>query len=137
MDLEIEFEQEDDGRWIAEIPSLPGVMVYGASKHEAHSKVQALALRVIADQIERNLTATDHVHFAAKARRVFRALLKIGWQQDSRSTSGSHRTLLRAGFPAFTWSFHDRDELGPKMLARIAKRTGLRPEDISPNRPLQ
>lgn len=65
MDLEIEFEQENDGRWIAEIPSLPGVMVYGASKEEARSKVQALALRVIADQIERDMTSTDHVHFAA------------------------------------------------------------------------
>jgi len=44
----IEFEQEDDGRWIAEIPALPGVMSYGATKREAESKVEALALRVIA-----------------------------------------------------------------------------------------
>ena len=50
MDCEIEFEQEEDGRWIAEIPSLPGVMAYGASKTEAESKVEAMALRVIADQ---------------------------------------------------------------------------------------
>lgn len=47
MDLEIEFERENDGRWIAEIPSLPGVMVYGITKDEARSKVQALALHVI------------------------------------------------------------------------------------------
>jgi predicted RNase H-like HicB family nuclease len=46
MDYAIEFEQEDDGRWIAEIPSLPGVMVYGVTKAEAESKLQALALRV-------------------------------------------------------------------------------------------
>lgn len=65
MDLEIEFEQEDDGRWIADIPSLPGVMVYGASKQEVQSKVQVLALRVIADQIEREMTSTDRVLFAA------------------------------------------------------------------------
>ncbi len=65
MDLAIEFEQEDDGRWIAEIPSLPGVMAYGGSKLEAQSRVQALALRVIADQLECDVTATDHVHFAA------------------------------------------------------------------------
>lgn len=65
MDLEIEFEEEDDGRWIAEIPALPGVMVYAATRQEAQSKVQALALRVIADQIERDMTATDHVNFAA------------------------------------------------------------------------
>ena len=51
MDFEIEFEQEDDGRWIAEIPTLPGVMAYGVTKKDAESKVQAIALRVIADKI--------------------------------------------------------------------------------------
>ncbi|AFL90211.1 hypothetical protein Terro_4003 [Terriglobus roseus DSM 18391] len=65
MDYEIEFEQEDDGRWIAEIHSLPGVMVYGATKAEAESRVQALALRVTADQLEREQSTTDHVGFAA------------------------------------------------------------------------
>jgi predicted RNase H-like HicB family nuclease len=53
MNLAIEFEQEDDGRWIAEIPSLPGVMAYGTTKPHAESKVEALALRAIADRIER------------------------------------------------------------------------------------
>jgi predicted RNase H-like HicB family nuclease len=47
MDYAIEFDREEDGRWIAEIPSLPGVMAYGASKLEAESKVQAIALRVV------------------------------------------------------------------------------------------
>jgi predicted RNase H-like HicB family nuclease len=47
MDCQIEFEREDDGRWIAEIVSLPGVMAYGTTKQEAQSKVQAIALRVI------------------------------------------------------------------------------------------
>ena len=64
MDYSIEFEREDDGRWIAEIPSLPGVMAYGSSKQEAESKVQAIALRVIADTLERDHTTTDHVQFA-------------------------------------------------------------------------
>ena len=50
MNLHIEFEQEDDGRWIAEIPELPGVLVYGATKEDAKSKVEALAFRVLADQ---------------------------------------------------------------------------------------
>jgi len=50
MNYSIEFEQEEDGRWIAEIPSLPGVMAYGISKVEAESKVEAMALRVIADR---------------------------------------------------------------------------------------
>jgi len=65
MDFEIEFEQEDDGRWIAEIPTLPGVMAYGVTKKDAESKVQAIALRVIADNLERDHATTDHVQFAA------------------------------------------------------------------------
>jgi predicted RNase H-like HicB family nuclease len=50
--MKIEIDKEDDGRWIAEIPDLPGVMVYGKTREEAISKVQALALRVLADRIE-------------------------------------------------------------------------------------
>jgi predicted RNase H-like HicB family nuclease len=65
MDYEIEFDQEDDGRWIAEIPSLPGVMAYGRSKADAESKVEAMALRVIADAIERDNATMTHVHFAS------------------------------------------------------------------------
>lgn len=65
MNYEIEFEQEDDGRWIAEIPSLSGVMAYGASKVDAESKVEAMALRVIADALERDNTTMTHVGFAA------------------------------------------------------------------------
>ncbi len=65
MDYRIEFDQEVDGRWIAEIVDLPGVMAYGASRMEAQSKVQAIALRVIADRLEREQTTTDHVQFAA------------------------------------------------------------------------
>lgn len=65
MDFEIEFEQEDDGRWIAEIPSLPGVMAYGETKAKAVSKVQALALRVTADRLEEEKATTDHIRFAA------------------------------------------------------------------------
>ncbi|HDQ39682.1 MAG TPA: type II toxin-antitoxin system HicB family antitoxin [Desulfonatronum sp.] len=49
--MRIELEREDDGRWIAEIPELPGVMVYGATREQAISKVKALALRTMADQI--------------------------------------------------------------------------------------
>ncbi len=64
MSYNIEFEQETDGRWIAEIPSLPGVMAYGETKAEAKSKVEALALRVIADRLERDQATTDGVAFA-------------------------------------------------------------------------
>ena len=52
VNLTIETEQEDDGRWIAEVPALPGVMVYGATRDEAVSRVQTLALRVMADRLE-------------------------------------------------------------------------------------
>jgi predicted RNase H-like HicB family nuclease len=52
MKLRVEFEQETDGRWIAEITALPGVMAYGASREQALAAAEALALRVIADRIE-------------------------------------------------------------------------------------
>jgi predicted RNase H-like HicB family nuclease len=64
MDFEIVFEREEDGRWIAAIDSLPGVMAYGASQQEAKSRVEALALRVIADRIELEQSAPDQVRFA-------------------------------------------------------------------------
>ncbi len=50
--FKVEFEQEDDGRWIAEIADLPGVLAYGSTVEEARARVQALALRVIADRLE-------------------------------------------------------------------------------------
>jgi predicted RNase H-like HicB family nuclease len=50
--MKIEIEREDDGRWIAEIPELPGVMAYGNTRSEAISKAQVLALRVLADKLE-------------------------------------------------------------------------------------
>jgi predicted RNase H-like HicB family nuclease len=52
MKLAIETEREDDGRWMAEVPELPGVLTYGQTREEAIQRVQALALRVLADRIE-------------------------------------------------------------------------------------
>ena len=52
MNIVVEFDQEDDGRWIAEIPALPGAIAYGASKKEARNRVVALALRILTDRIE-------------------------------------------------------------------------------------
>ena len=66
---------------------------------------------------------------AAKARRVLAALLRIGWNVK-RQSGTSHRVLARAEWPDFVFAFHDEEELGPCMLARIAKRTGLRPGDL-------
>jgi predicted RNase H-like HicB family nuclease len=65
MELKIVFDREEDGRWIAEIESLPGVLAYGATMIEAQSKVEALALRVIADRIEKEQSTTGLVRFAA------------------------------------------------------------------------
>jgi predicted RNA binding protein YcfA (HicA-like mRNA interferase family) len=60
---------------------------------------------------------------------VYRALLRIGWSAKAQKSS-SHITLQRAGYADFVWAFHDGVEIGPKMLARIAKHTGLRIEDL-------
>lgn len=65
---------------------------------------------------------------ATRASRVLAALLRIGW--SIKRQSGSHRTLQRAGWPDYVFAFHDGDEIGPRMLARIAKRTGLTPRDL-------
>jgi predicted RNA binding protein YcfA (HicA-like mRNA interferase family) len=63
-----------------------------------------------------------------RARLVLAALLRIGWTHKRQS--GSHRTLARDGWPDFVFAFHDNEEIGPRMLARIAKRTGLTPSDL-------
>lgn len=52
MQLTLTIDREDDGRWIVEVPELPGVMVYGATRGEAMAKAEVLALRVLADRIE-------------------------------------------------------------------------------------
>lgn len=65
---------------------------------------------------------------SARARRVLAALLRIGWAVKRQR--GSHRTLGRDGWADYTWAFHDDDEIGPAMLARIAKATGLTPGDL-------
>jgi predicted RNase H-like HicB family nuclease len=55
----VELEREDDGRWIAEVPSLPGVMVYAPTREEAMARVEALALRLLADRLERGEAVPD------------------------------------------------------------------------------
>lgn len=65
---------------------------------------------------------------ATKARRVLAALLRIGWRVKRQS--GSHRVLERDGWPDCVFAFHDDEEIGPRMLARIAKRTGLQRGDL-------
>jgi predicted RNA binding protein YcfA (HicA-like mRNA interferase family) len=65
---------------------------------------------------------------ATKARRVLAALLRIGWRKKRQS--GSHQILKREGWDDMVFAFHDDDEIGPRMLARIAKRTGLSRDDL-------
>ena len=66
---------------------------------------------------------------AHKAKRVLAALLRIGWT-IKREGSGSHQVLQREGWADFVFASHDSVEIGPKMMSRIARRTGLRPEDL-------
>ena len=65
---------------------------------------------------------------STRSRLVLAALLRIGW--SVRRQTGSHKVLSRDGWPDLVFAFHDRDELGPRMLARIAKHSGLSPEDL-------
>lgn len=91
MPLTIEVELEDDGRWLAEVPELPGVLTYGQTRQEAIEKVQVVSLRVLADRL-------DHGEPVPQMSGVF--------------------------------AFHDDDEIGPRMLSRIAKHTGLTRGDL-------
>jgi predicted RNase H-like HicB family nuclease len=67
MIFTVEFEQEDDGRWLAEVLELPGVLAYGQTSEEAIAKSQALALRVLADRLEHGESAHEflNISFAA------------------------------------------------------------------------
>jgi predicted RNA binding protein YcfA (HicA-like mRNA interferase family) len=63
-----------------------------------------------------------------KGRRLLAALQSIGW--TVKRQTGSHKVLEREGFPNYIFAFGDSDEIGPKMLARVAKKTGLTPDDL-------
>lgn len=65
---------------------------------------------------------------SAKAKRVLASLLRIGW--SIKRESSSHKILSRPDWPDVVFAFHDREESGPKMLARIGKNIGLKPEDL-------
>lgn len=67
MNFTLEFEQEEDGRWLAEVPELPGVMAYGASADEAMAKAEVLALRVIADRLEQGEARPTAIHLTLAA----------------------------------------------------------------------
>jgi len=65
---------------------------------------------------------------SAKARRVLAALKRLGWLHDR--TVGSHKIMKKAGWPDYPFSFHDSEELGAAILAKISKKTGLQPDDL-------
>jgi len=65
---------------------------------------------------------------AVKAKKVLRALESTGWIVIRQR--GSHRIMSKTGYPDFTFAFHDKEEIGPKMLSRIAKHTDLTPNDL-------
>jgi len=65
---------------------------------------------------------------STRAKRVLAALKRKGWR--IKRQRGSHRTLEHDAYADFVFAFHDREEIGPRMLARIAKKTGLTPEDL-------
>jgi predicted RNA binding protein YcfA (HicA-like mRNA interferase family)/predicted RNase H-like HicB family nuclease len=133
----IELERETDGRWIAEVVELPGVLAYGASQDDAIARVQALALRVVADRLENEEAGArvpEHLlhrcvsDWPSTRAKLVLAGMRIGWAVGRQT--GSHKVLSRPGRPNLVFAFHDREEIGPRMLARIAKHSGLSPEDL-------
>ena len=101
--LRIEFEREEDGRWIAEIASLPGVMAYGASRDEARGKVEALALRTLADRIEHgeDVPEAGELFIVAACNSGGRRRLDACWSLSSasagRSSGKADRTACLPG----------------------------------------
>jgi len=67
MNFTIESELEDDGRWLAEVPQLPGVLAYGSTREEAMSRAQVLALRVIAERLEHGEASPQSIHMSVTA----------------------------------------------------------------------
>jgi predicted RNase H-like HicB family nuclease len=88
--MQIEIEQEEDGRWLTEIPDLPGVMVYGATRDEAVARVKALALRVLADRLEHGETIPELMQVFSVTARANGAPERPGsfWQPCSASAGG-------------------------------------------------
>jgi predicted RNA binding protein YcfA (HicA-like mRNA interferase family) len=130
MRLTLETEQETDGRWLAEVPELAGVLAYGPTRAAAMAKAEALAFRGACGTVgarQGRADAGKPLHCggmtrsaAAKARRVLDGLKRIGWRVKRRT--GSHRTLEQEGWPDLVFAFHESDEIGPRMSERIAKR---------------
>ena len=82
MVFTVEYEQEDDGRWLAEIRELPGVLAYGQTSEEAVAKAQALALRVLADRLEHGESAHGFVNiFCRSMSQWSSAKARLSWRR--------------------------------------------------------
>lgn len=136
MNFTIEIEQEEDGRFLAEVIGLPGVLAYGQTREEAVTRVQAFFSACVggttgtwwSDPINECFIRRSMSQWSSKkAKRILAALLRIGWRVKRKS--GSHWILTRPNWTDVVFA-HDNEEIGPRMLARIAKVTGLRPEDL-------
>lgn len=137
--LTLEVVPEADGRFLAELPGLPGAMAYGNTRDEAVSNVHALALRILAEQRARSDLAVAAQRLLppassrgtwapTRARRVLRALTRIGWWV--RRSREAELVLAWSGWSDVLWPFSDDEVLGPAALSRIARRTSLTPEDV-------
>ena len=132
MTFTVEIEQEKDGRWIAEIPQLPGTMAYGRTRTEAVSRVEALALRVLAR------AHRACVNLRQSSKKSFRLQLHepMGLCEGSQGlggvaahrldnqterTRGSHRILSRPGWPDVVFAFHDAEELARECSRALPK----------------
>jgi predicted RNase H-like HicB family nuclease len=138
MSLRIITQLEDDGRWIAEVPSLKGVMVYGNTREEAVEKVKELALLVIKDRIEHGESLPAHSgnkSFAvwedkfetASPERLFKGLLRAGW--SIKREKPRFKVLSKEGQPDFVFAFDENEKIRIRMLDWITK-AGIRPKDF-------
>ena len=121
------------------MPELPGVLAYGATQDEAHAERASAGApcgrRASRPWRWRGSQLLD-ISFArsvsswpsSRAKQVLLGASSSGLGHQRQS--GSHRTLSRPGWPDYVFAFHDGEELGPRMLARIAKHTGLTPDDV-------
>ena len=137
MRLEIEIDREEDGRWIAEVVQLPGVLATARLANRPSSKPRRSPCAARRSTRSRRAGSRLGPSFrggpmsrwpSTKARRVLAALYRIGW--SLKRQSGSHRILERQGYPDIVFAFHDDQEIGPGMLARIAGRTDVDPNDL-------
>lgn len=141
MSLAIFTEQENDGRWIAEIPSLNGVLVYGKTREDAIEKVKQLALCIIDDRIEhgeslpthtkkKEFTVKENGFHSVKADRLLNSSLRGGWK--IKRETDFYKILSHNDFLDFVFGFgfDDEDEVKERILFRLTRKNGVVPKDL-------